>query len=56
MAKRLTAFLRRAVREWVDGLHAGLDVLVWGHAYPRRVSLQDLQRANHPDRQGGARP
>jgi hypothetical protein len=40
----LRAFLHRAARDWVDGLCAGLDVLLWGQAYPRRVSVQDLQR------------
>lgn len=31
--------IRRLFRDWLDGLHAGFDVLWWGHAYPRTLPL-----------------
>ena len=36
--------LTQLVRDWTDGLRAGLDVLLWGQAYPRTVSVRALSR------------
>lgn len=36
--------LTQLVRDWTDGLRAGLDVLLWGQAYPRTISLRTLQQ------------
>lgn len=47
----LVAFLRCCARDWMDGLHSARDILLWGQAYPRRVSLADLQRTSR-DRSG----
>ncbi|MDX3247186.1 hypothetical protein [Streptomyces sp. ME18-1-4] len=41
---RLTRILRQLARDWTDGLRAGIDVLLWGHAYPRTIDLQTLKR------------
>lgn len=32
--------LRRLVREFLEGLRAGLDVLAWGQAYPRTFPIK----------------
>lgn len=32
--------IRRMVRDIVDGLHSGIDVLLWGYAYPRTLPLR----------------
>jgi hypothetical protein len=37
-------YLRKLTRDWVDGFRAGLDVLLWGQAYPRTTSLRTLQQ------------
>ncbi|MEU2730102.1 hypothetical protein ABZ650_20535 [Streptomyces griseoviridis] len=36
--------LRKLARDWTDGFRAARDVLLWGHAYPRAISLQELRR------------
>lgn len=36
--------LRKLARDWADGLRAGIDVLLWGRAYPRTASLRELER------------
>ena len=36
--------LRRLARDWMDGLRAGIDVLLWGRAYPRTIDLRTLKR------------
>lgn len=33
--------LRRATREVIDGFRAGLDLLLWGHTYPRRLTVSE---------------
>ena len=38
------SMLRKLARDWLDGLRAGIDVLLWGQAYPRTVDLRTLQR------------
>jgi len=38
------SMLSKLARDWMDGLRAGIDVLLWGHAYPRAVSLETLRR------------
>jgi hypothetical protein len=38
------SWLARFARDWTDGLRAGLDVLLWGQAYPRTVDLRTLKR------------
>lgn len=38
------SWLARFARDWTDGLRAGLDVLLWGQAYPRTIDLRTLQR------------
>jgi hypothetical protein len=40
----MTRTLRQFARDWMDGLRAGIDVLLWGQAYPRTVSLRTLKR------------
>lgn len=41
---RLAQLLRKLARDWADGLRAGIDVLLWGHAYPRTVDLRTLEQ------------
>jgi hypothetical protein len=41
--QHVIAYLRRAVRDMADGFHASLDILLWGSAYPRRLSIRQLQ-------------
>lgn len=36
--------LTELARDWRDGLRAGIDVLLWGQAYPRTVDLRTLKR------------
>lgn len=36
--------LRKLARDWMDGLRAGIDVLLWGQAYPRTIDLRTLKR------------
>lgn len=36
--------LGKFARDWMDGLRAGIEVLLWGHAYPRTASLDQLRR------------
>lgn len=36
--------LRRLARDWMDGLRAGIDVLLWGQAYPRTIDPRTLKR------------
>ena len=36
--------LRKVIRDFADGLRAGIDVLRWGQAYPRAVDLRTLER------------
>jgi hypothetical protein len=38
------SMLRKLARDWMDGLRAGIDVLLWGQAYPRTISLGQLRR------------
>lgn len=46
-------YLRRALTEMADGFRAGLDVLLWGHAYPRTdpalVARIAAARTTRPD-------
>jgi len=41
---QLSTTLRRLAHDWVDGFRAGIDVLLWGHAYPRTVDIRTLKR------------
>ncbi|MFD4547261.1 hypothetical protein [Streptomyces sp. NPDC058466] len=41
---RLAQFLRTLAGDWVDGFRAGIDVLLWGQAYPRTVDIRTLKR------------
>ncbi|MEU8852198.1 hypothetical protein AB0C70_39620 [Streptomyces sp. NPDC048564] len=36
--------LRQLVRDWMDGLRAGVDTLLYGRPYPRTISLRELGR------------
>lgn len=40
----LPRLLRKFARDWTDDLRAGIDVLLWGHAYPRTIDLRTLKR------------
>jgi hypothetical protein len=42
--------IRSLLQDWLDGLRAGFDVLRWGHAYPRTLSLRPGGGELHPYR------
>ncbi|MBW8703741.1 hypothetical protein MBT84_29520 [Streptomyces sp. MBT84] len=43
-AGRLARWLRFFPRSVADGLAALRDLLLWGHVYPRTVTLETLRR------------
>jgi hypothetical protein len=40
----LVQFLRRWPRDVSNGIHAFVDLLLWGQVYPRRLDLRDIWR------------
>ena len=49
-------WLRKTAHDVADGIRSAADVLLWGHAYPRTVSLRDLGRLRAQSRTTPAVP